>query len=272
MKKRVRKSVGLVVGVLLTAGMFVGCDMLDAIDYIANMDVFYGTTQNSGSVAGGGSSVITRLPTGQHAEVMAYLATHYHEGNDYMYVAYFTVCITGWTREHMYIGGHDELGRTLPIRAYLSERNMGRSVDRGRQRHNPTGWVQNQWELDGSQIWVKNRGHLIAYTFTFNFNDYGYFVYGYGGCEDNPVNLFTQTQHSNQRVMTRFENYIRNALRDGSNVVFKASPVFRGDELMARGIWLQALSDCGDVELSVYVFNRQPGVAFDHATGYNWIY
>ena len=205
-------------------------------------------------------------------EKASYLALLYPDGEDVVYLDVMTIQAEDWEYERLDIGGHDSLDRTLPITAFLSERNLGVSEGRDRQTHNPTGWQQNQLEVDDSNVWVKNRGHLIAFTFTFNFNADGEFVYGYPGSEDDPANLFTQTAHSNQNVMTRYEAQIRSALADGSEVVFKAAPIFRDDELMARGIWLQAVSTCDELMFSVFIFNEQPGVVIDHETGETWVY
>jgi DNA-entry nuclease len=200
------------------------------------------------------------------------LAMLYPEGREVVYLDVMTIQAEDWEYERLDIGGHDHLDRTLPIIAYLSERNLGTAEERSSQSHNPTGWQQNQLEIDGSDVWIKNRGHLIAYTFTFNFNEDGAFVDGYLGSEDHPANLFTQTAHSNQNVMTRYEEQIRAVLLDGGKVVYQAAPIFRDDELMARGIWLQAISTCGELMFSVYIFNEQPGVIIDHETGENWLY
>jgi len=201
-----------------------------------------------------------------------YLALLYPDGDDVVYLDVMTIRPEDWEYERLDIGGHDDLDRTLPIIAFLSERNLGTSAERERQTHNPTGWQQNQLEVDGTGVWVKNRGHLIAYTFTFNFNVEGDFVYGYLGSENDPANLFTQTAHSNQSIMTRYEQEIRSVLAAGGEVVFKSAPVFRDDELMARGIWLQAVSTCDELMFSVFIFNEQPGVVIDHETGENWLY
>jgi len=201
-----------------------------------------------------------------------YLSLLYPEGREVVYLDVMTIQAGDWEYERLDIGGHDHLDRTLPIIAFLSERNLGTAEERGSQTHNPTGWQQNQFEIDGSEVWVKNRGHLIAYTFTFNFNEDGQFVYGYLGSENDPANLFTQTAHSNQNIMTRYEAQIRTVLAGGGEVVFKASPIFRDDELMARGIWLQAVSTCDELMFSVFIFNEQPGIVIDHATGDNWLY
>ncbi|MCT7783199.1 MAG: DNA/RNA non-specific endonuclease, partial [Lactobacillus iners] len=39
------------------------------------------------------------------------------------------------------------------------------------------------------------------------------------------------------------------------------------NELMARGINLQAISVNGWLDFNVYIFNVQPGYTFDYATG-----
>jgi len=200
-----------------------------------------------------------------------YLALLYPEEREVYYLDVMTIRAEDWEYERLEIGGHDNLDRTLPIIAFLSERNLGRATERERQTHNPTGWRQNLVEVDGAEVWIKNRGHLIAYTLTFNFNAYGEFADGYLGSENDPANLFTQTAHSNQSVMTRYESRIRNVLAGGSEVVFKAAPIFRDDELMARGIWLQAVSTCDELKFSVFIFNEQPGVAIDHETGETWL-
>lgn len=200
------------------------------------------------------------------------LALLYPEGREVVYLDVMTIQSEDWEGERLDIGGHDHLGRTLPIIAYLSERNLGTAEIRSNQTHTPTGWQQNQYEIEDSLVWIKNRGHLIAYTFTFNFNEEGQFVEGYFGSEDDPANLFTQTAHANQNVMTRYEEQVRTVLADGGEVIYKAAPIFREDELMARGIWLQAISTCEELMYSVYIFNEQPGVYIDHATGANWLY
>jgi len=56
------------------------------------------------------------------------------------------------------------------------------------------------------------------------------------GDQNNPKNLFTQTSFSNQQVQTIFESKVRESLRRGNKVIFFAKPIFRGNELMARGI------------------------------------
>ncbi|MCT7718138.1 MAG: DNA/RNA non-specific endonuclease, partial [Lactobacillus iners] len=79
------------------------------------------------------------------------------------------------------------------------------------------------------------------------------------GDQNNIKNLFTQTAFSNQKIQTIFESKVRKALRMGQKVIFQATPIFRGNELMARGINLQAISVNGWLDFNVYIFNVQPG-------------
>ena len=71
--------------------------------------------------------------------------------------------------------------------------------------------------------------------------------------------------------MLPFENEIASFIREtGKHVLYRASPLYNGSELVARGIELEAwsLEDQGrGVCFHVFVFNVQPGVIIDYVTG-----
>lgn len=55
-------------------------------------------------------------------------------------------------------------------------------------------------------------------------------------------------------------------------MLYRVTPVFEGDNLVASGVLMEAESveDEGDgVEYCVYVYNVQPGVVINYATGEN---
>lgn len=169
-----------------------------------------------------------------------------------------------WKENHVYYGDLDELNRTTTVTAYIDKKNLGKSEGRSRQVWKPTGW--NQKTVDGEPIY--NRGHLLAYTSSFNFDLDGNYVQGEDGSEDNPKNLATQTAYSNQKVQIKYETKVRNAQKiNGNKVVYQITTVFRGNELMPRGYWLQAKDTNGTLDFNVYEFNVQPNVQFDYATG-----
>ncbi|MBO0431296.1 DNA/RNA non-specific endonuclease [Enterococcus sp. DIV0660C] len=169
-----------------------------------------------------------------------------------------------WTENRVYYGDLDYLNRTTTVTAYIDKNNLGKSEGRSRQVWQPTGW--NQKTIDGETI--HNRGHLLAYTSSFNFDLDGNYVQGEDGSEDNPKNLATQTAYSNQKVQTKYEEMVRNAQKLNENkIVYQITTIFREDELMPRGYWLQAKDTNETLDFNVYEFNVQPKVIFDYATG-----
>lgn len=172
-----------------------------------------------------------------------------------------------WQTEKIDYGALDQLNRTTTNTAYLSDRNLGRSNTRGRQNWRPTGWHNQPVRIGGKQVFPQSRGHLIAYAITFNFNQDGQYQQGQLGSSDNPKNLATQTEFSNQRTMQIFEDQVRQALIKHKKVIYQVTTVFRGSELMPRGYWLQAISTDKSLNFNVYVWNVEPKMQFDYVTG-----
>ena len=82
-------------------------------------------------------------------------------------------------------------------------------------------------------------------------------------------NLFTGTHYLNQDVMAKIETVIADYVaRTGNHVMYRVTPDFHGDELVCRGIEIEAQSvEEASVKLHLYIFNFQPGVAIDYRTG-----
>lgn len=120
----------------------------------------------------------------------------------------------------------------------------------------PSGWQLAKYDcVDGKYLY--NRCHLIGYQLT--------------GENANEQNLITGTRYLNTEGMLPFENQVAAYVREtGNHVLYRVTPDFQGTELVARGVWMEALSleDGGEgVCFSVYAYNVQPGVAIDYATG-----
>lgn len=175
-----------------------------------------------------------------------------------------TLDISQWEENKVIYGDLDPLNRTTFVTAYLDRKNLGRSEGRERQVWKPTGWHQKK--VDGELI--VNRGHLLAYTSSFNFDSDGNFREGESGSQDNPKNLATQTAFSNQNVQTIYEKKVRDAQKTtGNKVIYQIVTVFRGNELMPPGYWLQAIDSNGILNFNVYVYNVQPKVVFNYEDG-----
>lgn len=120
----------------------------------------------------------------------------------------------------------------------------------------PSGWHLVKYDIvDGAYLY--NRCHLIAYRLA--------------GENANERNLITGTRFMNTQGMVPFEKRVADYVeRTGDRVLYRATPVFEGSDLVARGVHLEAES-MGDggagVRFSVFVYNAQPGIAIDYATG-----
>lgn len=124
----------------------------------------------------------------------------------------------------------------------------------------PTGWEQNKYDfVDGKYVY--NRSHILGYQLS--------------GLNDDPRNLITGTRYMNVDGMLPFENMVADYAHETENhVLYRVTPIFQNDELLCRGVLMEAYSmeDDGDgVCFNVYCYNVQPGVAFDYATGENWL-
>lgn len=124
----------------------------------------------------------------------------------------------------------------------------------------PTGWVTAKYDnVDGKYLY--NRCHLIGYQLT--------------GENANEKNLITGTRYMNVEGMLPFENMVADYVKEtGNHVLYRVTPVFEGDNLVASGVQMEALSveDKGEgVCFNVYAYNNQPGITIDYATGESWL-
>lgn len=169
-----------------------------------------------------------------------------------------------WTYNHVIYNSVDNHGRTsFGNTAFLEQHNHADTTLRTDQQSQPAGWHDN---YDGNLVY--NRGHLIAYSLTAGINPRtGRYQPSKLGDQDNPQNLFTETDFVNQEVQTIYEAKVRHAIERGEHVIYQATPVFRGNELVPRGINLQAISTNGRLNFNVYLYNVEPGVQINYANG-----
>jgi DNA-entry nuclease len=121
----------------------------------------------------------------------------------------------------------------------------------------PSGWhtVKYNDVIDGNYLY--NRCHLIAYELS--------------GENANEKNLITGTRYMNVQGMLPFENQVASYVKKTQNhVLYRVTPIFEGDNLVASGVTMEAYSveDSGEgICFYVYVYNVQPGIVIDYATG-----
>ena len=105
----------------------------------------------------------------------------------------------------------------------------------------PSGWHLVKYDIvDGSYLY--NRCHLIAYRLA--------------GENANERNLVTGTRFMNVRGMVPLEDRVASYVdRTGNHVLYRATPVFEGDDLVARGVHIEAESvEDGGAGISFNVF------------------
>lgn len=150
----------------------------------------------------------------------------------------------------------DELGRCGPAFACIGQDLMPTQERESISQVRPTGWQNAEYDfVDGGYLY--NRCHLIGFQLT--------------GENANEQNLITGTRYMNVEGMLPFENMVADYVKEtGNHVLYRVTPVFEAEELVARGVQMEAWSveDEGDgVCFNVYVYNNQPGVEIDYRTG-----
>lgn len=120
----------------------------------------------------------------------------------------------------------------------------------------PSGWHTVKYDcVDGKYLY--NRCHLIGYQLTAE--------------NANEKNLITGTRYMNVDGMLPFENMAADYVKEtGNHVLYRVTPVFEGNNLLAEGVQMEAYSveDEGDgICFNVFVYNVQPGIHIDYATG-----
>ena len=150
----------------------------------------------------------------------------------------------------------DELGRCGVATACIGVDIMP-TEERGEiGQVKPTGWHTVKYDfVDGKYLY--NRCHLIGFQLT--------------GENANKKNLITGTRYFNVDGMLPFENLVADYVKETENhVMYRVTPLYEGDDLVARGVYMEGYSveDEGEgVMFNVFVYNNQPGVVIDYATG-----
>lgn len=154
----------------------------------------------------------------------------------------------------------DDLGRCGVAYANVGLETMPTEERGSISNVKPTGWQSVQYDfVDGKSLY--NRCHLIGFQLT--------------GENANRQNLITGTRYMNVDGMLPFENLVADYVKETENhVLYRVTPIFEGDNLVASGVQMEAqsLEDEGEgVCFNVYVYNNQPGVTIDYATGDSWV-
>lgn len=117
----------------------------------------------------------------------------------------------------------------------------------------PTGWKQAKFNGE----YLYNRCHLIAYSLSDE--------------DANKQNLITGTRYFNVQGMLPIERLVLEYINENkdNHVLYRVTPIFKGNNLLASGVEMEAYSveDNGKLSFNVFVYNIQPEASLDYATG-----
>ena len=151
----------------------------------------------------------------------------------------------------------DELGRCGVAYACIgSETIPDEDEERGEiGQIRPSGWHAVKYADIIPDLYLYNRCHLIGWQL--------------GAENSNECNLITGTRSMNVSGMLPYENMIADYVRrSGNHVMYRVTPYFVGDELVARGVLMEAQSiETTDISFCVWCYNVQPGIIIDYETG-----
>lgn len=156
-----------------------------------------------------------------------------------------------------YYSDLDYLGRCGRTEAMITREIMPTEKREEIGMIRPTGWHTVKYDCITDR-YLYNRCHLIAFELS--------------GENANEKNLITGTRYMNVSGMLPFENMIAQYVRrTGDKVIYRSTPIFVGEELVARGVHMEAESIGSDeIRFNVYVYNVQPGVGIDYFNGDSW--
>ena len=153
----------------------------------------------------------------------------------------------------------DDLGRCGVAFANVSVDTMPTEDRESIGQVKPSGWHTVKYDIVSGK-YLYNRCHLIGYQLT--------------GENANEENLITCTMYMNATTMLQFESEVAAYVEETKNhVLYRVTPYFEGNNLVATGVQMEAYSveDKGELQFNVFVYNVQPGIIIDYATGDSWL-
>jgi DNA-entry nuclease len=152
----------------------------------------------------------------------------------------------------------DSLGRCGAALACLGKGTMPKEDEERKSISSirPPGWHTVKYDIISGK-YLYHRSHLIGWQLSAE--------------NANKRNLITATAYFNVTGMLPFENQVADYIEEtGDRVLYRVTPIYKGRELVARGVLIEArsVSDNGSsLEFCVFVYNVQPGIVINYLDG-----
>lgn len=163
------------------------------------------------------------------------------------------------TQEFEYYSNLDEFNRAGVAFANVCKFTMPpEGTKRESLSYKPTGWVQYLYG-ENNRYHLYERCHLIAWQL--------------GNENDNKRNLITGTRQLNS-AMIEYENQVANWIKIKNkeekdyHVLYRVTPIYRGENKLATGIEIEAKSvEEEGVSFHKFIYNVQDNFEIDYGTG-----
>lgn len=264
-KRSLSRLMGFLLSALLLAGAAAGGLFDQAGNSIAGQNsraVRPAEQGASSTAAAAGASGIPGAPAASvfsYSDVPAYAGAASVQINGD--VPFFTAADVQYAQENLgykHFSDQDELSRCSSASACVGKETMPAAGDeRGSiGMVKPSGWHTVRYEsVEGKYLY--NRCHLLAWQLT-NENA-------------NVNNLITGTRFMNTTGMVKYEDMVAGYVRStGNHVLYRVTPLFVENELVARGVLMEARSiedDGAGVQFCAWAYNVQPEIAIDYRDG-----
>lgn len=248
--KKQKKWSGLLLSIVLVFSLFTGgCDNIQTSNFSQDSDRSAAVNINSSTEIAAKASV-DKIPS--------------YDGYEFVEInnnqPYFSDADKQRTDAFEEYSELDDLGRCGVAYANICQ-ELQPTTTRGEiGMIKPSGWHTVKYNdiIDGNYLY--NRCHLIGFQLA--------------GENANPNNLITGTRYLNIVGMLPFENAVDDYVDMTKNhVLYRVTPIFKDDELVARGVLMEAYSveDQGaGIQFCYFIYNIQPGIGIDYATGESW--
>lgn len=192
----------------------------------------------------------------EHARIVEQLAAKNFNGNETIVVNNNKPVFKKLKKKtFVKFGKLDRLGRCTDFNGCAGPESIAQEERGSIGMIKPTGWHTVRYDnVPGKYLY--NRSHLGMFKL-------------WGNVTNNERNLITGTRYFNATLMLNYEDKVLDYIYStGNHVMYRCTPVFRGNELLARGVEMEAQSvEDNGLSFNVYCFNIQPGIAIDYATG-----
>ncbi len=253
---KLKNSLIISLGILLCLSGFISCSTTDPTSSKNNGQVVEGSSSNNIVLANPDSN---NNKDSNNANITTTNDIPKYSGEDYIIL---NDNIPNFTESDLTTNSFEEYSPLDSLgRCGVAYANIGSDIMPTEKRESissvkPSGWQSIKYDIvEGKYLY--NRSHLIGYQLTAE--------------NANEKNLITGTRYFNATLMLPYENMVADYIKETNNhVLYRVTPVYEGDNLVATGVQMEAKSveDDGEgIEFNVFVYNVQPGITIDYSNG-----